>query len=167
MRPAICRPMPAPEAASFDLARFRSGFPAFADPAAWPDDLLQAQFDAACLHISPRPGKRLAGAGLERVLHLMTAHLLYLLSAQNGAGAAGGVSAMVSGASVDKVSVTLTPPPLKSQWSWWLSLSPHGAALLALLKQKSAGGLYVGGAPPERAGFRKAGGVFTARKETN
>jgi hypothetical protein len=66
----------------------------------------------------------------------------------------------VSGASVDKVSVTLTPPPVKSQWQWWMSLTPRGAQLLALLKSKAAGGLYVGGLPAERAAFRKAGGVF-------
>lgn len=146
---------------TFTPAGFRAQFPAFADPVAWPDDMLQAQFDMACCHISPKSGKRLHGESLTQALYLMTAHLLFLLSGGNGGGAA---TAMVNAATVDKVSVTLTPPPLKNQWAWWMSLTPYGASLLALLKHKAAGGLFVGGAPPERAGFRKAGGVFASAK---
>lgn len=153
----------------FNPAKFRAEFPAFADPVAWPDDMLQTQFSAACCYISPKGGKRLFGECLTRALFLMTAHLLCLLAGRgaDGENTGGAATALVSGATVDKVSVTLTPPPLKSQWAWWLSLSPYGAALLALLGGKAAGGLYVGGSPPERAGFRKAGGVFETRKATS
>ena len=155
------------DAATFDPAVFRTQFPAFADAVAWPDDMLQAQFDMACCHISPKPGKRLHGDCLTKALYLMTAHLLALLSGGGSNGGTAPVMGMVSAATVDKVSVTLTPPPLKSQWAWWMSLTPYGASLLALLKQRAAGGLYVGGAPPERAGFRKAGGVFVGTKAVN
>jgi hypothetical protein len=53
----------------------------------------------------------------------------------------------------------MQPPPETNQWQWWLSLSPWGQQLLALLLVKSAGGFYIGGFP-ERQGFRKAYGLF-------
>ena len=143
----------------FNPEAFRERFPAFADATAWPEAALERGFEPACCHISPCTGKRLRGRSLALALELMTAHLRTLEKGM-AAGEAGGPTGIVSSASVDKVSVTLTPPPVKSQWQWWLSLTPYGQELLALLRSKAAGGLYVGGVPAERAGFRKAGGVF-------
>jgi hypothetical protein len=144
-----------------DIAAFRAAFAEFADAEEWPDALLLSSFAQAREYISAKPGGRL-GSALELALWLMTAHLAALAGGARGAGQGIGGSGgcLVSGASVDKVSVTLTPPPVKSQWQWWMSLTPRGAQLLALLKSKAAGGLYVGGLPAERAAFRKAGGVF-------
>jgi hypothetical protein len=50
-------------------------------------------------------------------------------------------------ANIDKVNVSLTPPPLKNQWQWWLSISPWGQQLWALLQVNSVGGHYIGGSP--------------------
>lgn len=148
---------------SLDPAKFRREYPTFADPAVFADDVISRHFAAACDHISPRPGKRLNGESRERALYLMTAHLMNLEQDM----LAGNPGGMVSGASVDKVSVSLTPPPVKSQFQHWLCLTSYGQQLLALLKSKTAVGLYVGGLPAERAGFRKAGGVFVSRKGTS
>ncbi len=90
------------------------------------------------------------------VLLWMTAHLVwsdYLI--RQGQTTAG----MVTGATVSKVSVSITPPPSASAWQFWLSTSPYGLQLWAFLNIKSAGGAYVGGLP-ERTAFRKVGGVF-------
>lgn len=156
----LCGPETVP---AFDVAEFRASYPEFTDPVLWPDPVILRVRDTALCYISPRPGRRLSGASRALAIDLMTAHLLFLedLILKGKGGSAAG---MVSGASVDKVSVSLTPPPVKGQFAWWLSLSPRGAQLLALLKTKTAGGLYVGGLPPEREAFRKAGGVFRSGK---
>jgi hypothetical protein len=82
-------------------------------------------------------------------LNLMTAHLVFL-SDQVAAGETGGV---VTGATIDKVSVTLEPPPSSNNWQYWLNQSPYGKQLLALLQVASVGGMYVSTAVPGRAGF--------------
>ncbi|MCO8160972.1 DUF4054 domain-containing protein [Pseudomonas sp. 21LCFQ010] len=91
----------------------------------------------------------------EQQLRLMVAHLLELQQKAQ----AGGVVGQVTGAGVDKVSVSLAPPPSRDMWGYWLSLTGHGQQLQALLKACTAGGLYVGGRS-ERAAFRAVGGVF-------
>ena len=150
-------------AVEFDASAFRAAFPAFADSVAFPSVMLERAHNEALCFISPRPGKRLRGDCHVLALDLMTAHLLALeMFVTTGA-----TSGLVSGATVDKVSVTLTPPPIKSQYGWWLSLTPYGAKLLALLRSKASGGLYVGGTPTEREAFRKAGGVFVSAKRTS
>ncbi len=139
----------------FDLAAFRASWPAFADPTAWTDaGLIAARSEAQC-HIAPAGDGRLRDC-LPLALDLMTAHIATLDKAQ----ATGSAVGIVQSATVDKVSVTTVPPPVKSQFQWWLCQTTYGTRLLSLLKSKAAGGLYVGGLPAERAGFRKAGGVF-------
>lgn len=146
----------------FDVAAFRQAFAEYADPVQWPEAMIREAYANALCYVSPKGGTRIAGHCRSRAIDLMTAHLLWLQGqllkgGGNGAG-------MVSSAGVDKVSVTLTPPPIKNQFQWWLSLSGRGQELLALLKSKAGGGLYVGGLPPEREAFRKAGGVFRSGK---
>ena len=143
--------------AVFDCPAFRAAFPAFADCVQYPEAMLARHFAMACTHIPPE-NTRLAGV-MPHVLGLLTAHLAHLETVQ----LAGQTAGVLQGATIDKVSVTLTPPPVKSQFEWWCNLTTYGAQLLVLLKRKAAGGLYVGGTPAERGGFRKAGGVFTKR----
>lgn len=90
-----------------------------------------------------------------RALTLLTAHL----AALGVLIAAGQVPGLVQTATVDKVSVSLTPPPILTQFQWWLSLTPYGQQLLALLQVASVGGIYIGGLP-EISAFRKVGGIF-------
>jgi hypothetical protein len=140
---------------TFNIPQFRERFPAFADTATFPDARLTMQWDMAACYINPENYGYLHGACREQAIQLMTAHLLALSVLIES----GSTPAMVSSSTVDKVSVSLTPPPVKSQFGWWLSLTPYGAQLLALLSMKAVGGLYVGGLP-ERAAFRKVGGIF-------
>ena len=148
---------------AFEPAAFRAAFPEFADPEKWPDAVLERLNGTALVHIPAKPGKRLHGAARELAIAYMTAHLLKL----ERAAVAGDTAGLVASASVDKVSVSLSPPPVQSQREWWYALTPYGAALQALLRSKAAGGLYVGGLPPERDAFRKAGGVFRDGKGTS
>lgn len=141
-----------------DIPVFRTIYQQFLSPIAFPDALIQAQFDMATGYISPNEYGCMTTAVRTQALYLMTAHLLALgviIAAGNYTGRPG----VLQGATIDKVSVTLQPPPLRSQWAWWLNLTPYGAQLLALLDMQSVGGFYVGGLP-ERSAFRKVGGIF-------
>ncbi|AYH32967.1 DUF4054 domain-containing protein [Pectobacterium parmentieri] len=139
---------------TLDIAQFRATFQPLADAVAFPDEQIQAQFLMAQCYISP--GRTLRGECLKNALYLMTAHLMWsaklIAEGQTTAN-------VVTGATISKVSVTMQPPPAKSAWQFWLSTSPFGLQLWALLNIKAAGGAYVGGLP-ERSAFRKVGGVF-------
>ena len=146
-----------PPPAEFDEEGFRLRFPLFASVATFPAAMLLRHFAMARLHIT---GGKTLYAILGQVWELMTAHLAHLEHSL----ATGNTAGLVNSASIDKVSVSLTPPPAKNQFEYWLNLTPYGQQLLFLLKQKAAGGFVVGGTPAERDAFRKAGGVFTKRK---
>lgn len=139
----------------FDVDAFRAAFPAFANTSQFPDETLQGYWGAATVQISDENYGWLNGAGRERALNCLTAHLTQLSSVIQSGQTVG----LVSEASIDKVKVTLTPPPVKSQWQWWMSLTPYGAECLAILSAGAAGGFYVGGTPNRRA-FRGFGGVW-------
>ncbi len=143
---------------TLDPAAFRALFPQFADPVKWPDAALSIQFGAATGYVSADTYGDMPTPVRTNALYLMTAHLLALgvIIAQNNYSGQVGV---VQGAVVDHVQITLTPPPVKSQWQWWLNTTPYGAQLLGLLEAQAAGGFFVGGLP-ERAAFRKVAGIF-------
>ena len=79
----------------------------------------------------------------------MTAHLL-ALSVMIASGNTPGV--MVA-ATIDKISITLEPPPAPNAWQYWLQTTPYGQQLLALLQVASVGGFYAASGVPGRAGF--------------
>jgi hypothetical protein len=87
---------------------------------------------------------------------LMVAHLLQL--AANGAAGNGSIG-QLSGASIDKVSVSFAMPPATDAWSYWLNGTPFGQQFAALMKRCQGSAFYVGGRG-ERAGFRVIGGGF-------
>lgn len=138
-----------------DPVAFRVLFPAFASDTAYPDGVLNAFWGEAAVFLGDYDGCLLNGASLQSALNYMTAHLL----ASSDMIKRGQRYAVVAGATVDKVQVQMTPPPIKSGWQWWLMTTPYGAHLWALLSAKSAGGFYIGGRP-ERDAFRKVGGRF-------
>ena len=141
-----------------DLATFRLLFPMFADPVKFPDVYVQAQWTAATVYLPEYDGCLLNGPLLQQALNLMTAHLMLVnvMLAKGGATPQIGIRTQ---ATIDKITVANMPPPVKNGWQYWLSTTPFGAQLWALLHKASAGGLYIGGRP-ERAAFRKVGGFF-------
>lgn len=142
-------------AIDFDVTQFRDAFPAFADENLYPDSTLQMYWDTATCYISNEDYGCLSGDCRRQAINLMTAHLSTISTMIQS----GDTPGQVQSASVDKVSVSLTPPPNKDQYDWWLGLTPYGAQLLALLASKIAGGFYIGGRP-EKSAFRKVGGNF-------
>lgn len=140
---------------TFDVTAFRLMFPEFADATAYPDAVLQMYWDWATGYVSDVNYGWLNGANRALALNLLTAHLLQI----NGVIQSGQVPNLMQTATIDKVSVGLTPPPIPNQWQWWLNQSGYGQSLLALLQVQSVGGFWVGGSP-QRAAFRNVGGVF-------
>ena len=138
---------------NYNDSAFRALFPAFADTTAYPQATIQAWWNQAILYISNVNGGCFFGskslAQQTQACNQMTAHLMQL----NIVIQTGQIPSMVNGATIDKISVTLQPPPVKTQWGWWLSLTAYGQALLALLAMTGAGGMYISAAPPGRAGF--------------
>jgi len=139
----------------YNDAYFRALFPAFNSTVLYPLLTISAQWDMASGYITDNTftacvagmtPKQQVGA-----LNLMTAHLLYL----NNLAASGQPSGVVTGATIDKVSVTLQPPPEPNQWQWWLNQSPYGAQLLALLQVAAAGGRYYTAGVPVVPAFRR------------
>lgn len=142
-----------PSTFTFDPAAFRLAYPQFADSATWPTITLQMYFDTATLYISNRNCGVLNGDRRFLALNLFTAHLAALSIVINS----GDLPNLPQSATVDKVSVSLTPPPLQNEFEWWLNLTPYGQQLLVLLSIASVGGLMFGGSP-NRPAFRGAAG---------
>ena len=139
---------------AFNEAAFRGMFPAYATTTPQTSDvILLAYWDAATAYISNRKGGCYMGgmtvAQRTLALNYMTAHLVYL----SGLIAAGTTPGVMTAATIDKVNITLQPPPASNQWQYWLNQSPYGQQLLALLQVASVGGFYVSSAVPGRAGF--------------
>lgn len=135
----------------FDVAAFRAAFtPAFDDNATYTIAALQQYWNNAINYISPVNYGWLIGAARQQALNLMTAHLANISSIIAG----GQTPGIVKEATIDKVSVSLVPPPGGDQFHWWLNITPYGQQLLALLKLKSTGGLFAGGSPV-RAAFNR------------
>lgn len=149
--------MPSSIEYTFDIPAFRIAYPAFANTTAFPDVTLQMYWDTATYYIDNKDYGWLRGFARYKALTLMTAHL----TAISVMIADGQTPELVQSATVDKVNVSLTPPELDNQWQWWLSTTPYGAALFALLQVSSVGGFYSGGSP-ERLAFPSAAGFGIA-----
>lgn len=147
---------------TFDPALFRARFAEFADPLSYLDLDLQTAWDMATFHVSNESASGCGGltdGQRTLVIQLMAAHMLRIAKAVDAAGAGTATTGVVTGATIDKVNVTLMPPPARDTWAYWLAQSNYGQQLAALLQGAAVGGFYVGG-NPERAAFRKVGGVW-------
>lgn len=135
-----------------NFALFRERFPKFATKT---DEELQEWYDVAILYI-PETGRIMTIDQREQAIFLLICHLLTL----SEMASRGQTPALVSSSAVDKVSVSTTPPPFgSSQFAWWLSITPCGQALNALIKTSTAGGSLVGGSC-EISAIRKCRGRF-------
>ena len=141
-------------AIAFNEETFRALFPAFKDKADYPSAVLSMRWDTAGIYISNQSGGCFCGgmdtAQRTYALNLMTAHLQALADAI----ASGNTPGILTSATIDKVTVTIEPPPAPNQWQYWLQTTPYGQQLLALLQRASVGGCYFGGRP-ELAAFRR------------
>lgn len=142
---------------TYDDTDFRSLFPFFSNSTTYPEAALSNWFTIGTNYVSAYNSLFLNNARRQTALYMMTAHLAALNDIIIAdAGAAPGLEIE---ARIDKIQVTLQPPPVKNQFQWWLSLTPWGQQLLALLQVRSVGGFYVGGSGELQA-FRRVGGMF-------
>ena len=122
------------------IDQFYERFPQF-------NDYEYSQICPQCLcratsYISVINKGRLNNQKRELAIYLLAAHLSQLTyQLRQGQNASG----IVSGASVDGVSVNYVQIPNLSQWSYWLSLTPYGQELLFLLNTLTAVPQYFGG----------------------
>ena len=140
---------------TFDIMLFRQRFAEFADSDIYSDEVLTVSWNMGSCFISQEDYGCLSGACREEAAQLVTAHIQTLMVR----AAAGQGTALITSATVDKVSVSATPPPNKDQLSWWLNTTPYGAMLWAMLSMMAVGGFYLGGSPETQA-FRGVGGGF-------
>ena len=139
---------------TFDIAVFRANFKEYADATLYPDVTLQTYFEIATNYIENSSFNYLSPV-LPHALNLMTAHQLRI----NDALMSGDNGLLVTSSHIGDVDITLTPPETKNSFEYWLSTTPYGIQLNALLKMYSIGGFYIGGSP-ERANFRNFNGGF-------
>lgn len=142
---------------TFDVTSFRLMFPVFEDQNRYPDVRLQMYWTMGTSYIDDNNVNWGAMKGADRLLalNLMTAHLTWLsVLVQEGQ-----TPYVIQGSAIDKINITLTPPPIPNQYRWWLQTTSYGIDLLALLQAKSVGGFLIAGLP-ETAAFRRVGGVF-------
>lgn len=140
---------------TFDVAVFRLSFPEFANATTYPDAQLQMYWDNGTNYIYSYDNSLIDGANLQLALNLMTAHLAKTFAMI----AAGQTPAVMNSATEGSVSISMTPPPAKNMWQWWLATTPYGVQLMALLQSLVVGGLYIGGGG-ELGAFRRVGGNF-------
>lgn len=140
---------------TLDLTAWRAAFPAFSDVTKYPDATVQMWWVMATAYINDYDSCLISGTILQTALNLMTAHLAQSFTMISN----GQVTAPVTGATEGSVAVTLQAPPSKNGWQFWLSTTPYGLQLWALLSSLLVGGLTIGGAP-ESSSFRRAYGIF-------
>lgn len=134
---------------------FRATCPEFSSLQKYPEALLQSYWDTATQYMTPVANfGALQQSQRQLGLNFFIGHLLYLSSLIE----IGQVPYLMQTATIDKVAVGLTPPPLPNQFQWWLNQSPRGQQLLGLLQANSVGGFYLGGSGP-LAAFGYQGGA--------
>lgn len=145
---------------SYNDTVFREQFPQFSNPTTFPESQLLMYWTLGNTYVANSNYGSLYGPNRQYALDLMGAHLAavnVIISGDNY----NAILYVPTGATIDKVSLTLKPPPTTNGWQWWLSTTPYGQQLLALLQAHSAGGFYVASGPPERSSIRKAWGTFS------
>lgn len=136
------------------VMEFEAMFPAIVNSKGYDSSTLPMWWNAAGEYITG--GWCISGERLKLARMLMTAHLIHgMLKAGNGDTSSGTVQSATEGS----VSVSFNVPTTKNGWEFWLSSSPYGVQLWALLNVVATGGLFIGGLS-ERKAVRKVGGVF-------
>lgn len=131
-------PGPAP-LITFDYALFQAQIPLYATSPI--ESVVAVYWQTATYYVSNIDRGVLNDGARAYAINLMAAHLIFIANL----AAEGQVPGLLQNATVDKVTVGLTPPPLPNQWQWWLDLSPYGQQLLALLQAVSVGGFFIAG----------------------
>lgn len=122
------------------LAEFYTEYPEFNTEAY--TNICPTAFRQAKTYISIKNDGRLKDDKRVLAIYLLTAHIS-LLNYRNQTGQ--GQSGAVASASVGEVNISYVQIPNLDSWSYWLSLTPYGLELLALLETLSCVPFYIGG----------------------
>ena len=122
--------------------QMRVVLPYFSDTDKYPDAMLTVALGNAQNYVSPLILGPLGESDRTYATYLMAGHLQLLSDKLNSGDLSVGNE---TSASVDRVSVSLTPPPNKNQFEFWLNQTPFGAQLLFLLNTVTGVGFFVGG----------------------
>ncbi len=135
---------PNPALLTYNDELFRQQVPAYSSFTQYPETVLQMWWDFAINYIS-NVGNfgTLQGSARQYAINWMMAHLI----TRANQTAVGQTPFVLSASSIDKVSITAVPPPLKNQWQQWMQTTVYGQNLWALLQTTSVGGYYIGGYP--------------------
>lgn len=137
---------------SYSDSQFRAQFQQFESATEFSVQTLQMNWNTAGKIIANTTYGYVAAVGGSQAMNLMTAHL----TALSVLIARGETPMIQTGATIDKITVSLEPPPVKGMFEYWLATTPYGMQLLALLEIASVGGLYAPGGLG-RAGFAANG----------
>lgn len=145
-------------AIALDIPYFRTVCSVFADVTKFPDAVIEAWWDVATCYMSDEDYGMLEGNARKLALHLLTGHVMMLTGlAEDDAQPLNG--GFTTSATIDKISVAVASPPAKDAWQFWLSSTPYGIQLWALIAASTVGGFSLGG-NGERFGFRRGFGGF-------
>lgn len=127
------------------VENFRAQFPVFSDPSKYTDIALKGILERATCIISYNPCCSCVAAPCRlHAIYLLAAHLQALTDKMaNGQG--GAPLGFATSASIDKVSVSVAAPPTKNAFQYWLSMTPYGLELWAIIAAQSGIGQYFGG----------------------
>lgn len=139
----------------YDDDKFRQFFQEFKDAVKYPQALIEGYWAQANCIFDDEGNPLFKACDAWLVVANLTAHMMAIAMK----AAKGRQVGFKSSSTIDKVSISMLPPPVKDQFSWWLSSTPYGAMLAALLEAASVGGFFFGGIN-ERGSFRKGGGGF-------
>lgn len=115
---------------------------AFQDTQKYPENVLSISLTLAQQYIHPQDCCLLKGLSRRLAIYYMAAHVQTLQDQAVSGNLSNGVP---TSASIDRVSVSVAPPPYKDQYEYWLNQTPYGAMYLALLNSVTGLGVYVGG----------------------
>src|SRR5271163_414534 len=98
-----------PPILTFDYALFQQQIPLYSNPVTYPESLVQVYWDIATYYISNIGNfGALQGDARQFAINLMAAHLIF----EANLAATQQVPGLMQNATIDKVSIGLTPPPL-------------------------------------------------------
>jgi len=107
---------------------FISQFPEFTEA-----ENIELYINRALLYISPYCA--FCGERKQYVVFLLAAHLLAIQDNVNNGENTGGLQ---TGASIDKVSVSVAPPPFTDGFEYWLNQTAYGQQLLAFFNMMAS-----------------------------
>lgn len=116
---------------------FKNNFPEFNNALN-----IELYITRAKCYVSPKNYGILSDDKRKLAIYLFTAHLLTLQKCiADGQNAVG----LTASASIDRVSVSMVPPPSFGAFEYWLNQTQYGAELLALLQIEFSTPLLLGG----------------------